>query len=78
MEKINGMTNALAEFVTDYADTHDMTFNDVMNALSHLFVIYGFALKAENVTDDAMEESLVHCIEQSIGFLRGMRDAKEA
>jgi hypothetical protein len=78
MDKINGLTNALAEFVTEYADTHEMTFNDVMNALAHTFVIYGFALKAENVTDDTMEESLVYCVEQSIGFLRGMRDAQEA
>lgn len=78
MEKINGMTNALAEFVTDYADTHDLTFNDAMNALAQIYVIYGFALKAENVTDDNMGETLVYCVEQSIGNIRRMRDAKEA
>jgi len=78
MEKINGMTNALAEFVTDYCDTHDLTFNDAMNALSHLFVIYGFAFKAEGVTDNDMEASLKHCIDQDIKAIRGMRDAKEA
>jgi len=78
MEKINGMTNALAEFVTDYCDTHDLTFNDAMNALSHLFVIYGFAFKAEGVTDNDMEASLKHCIDQDIKAIREMRDAKEA
>jgi hypothetical protein len=78
MDKINGLTNALAEFVTEYCDTHDLTFNEAMNALSHLFVIYGFALKAEGVTDDAMEASLKHCIDQDIKAIRGMRDAQEA
>ena len=51
---------------------------EAMNALSHLFVIYGFALKAEGVTDDAMEASLKHCIDQDIKAIRGMRDAQEA
>ena len=78
MEKTNGLTNAISEFVTEYADTNDMTFNEVMNALAHTYVIYGFALKAPNVTDDTMEESLVTCVKQSIGVLRGMRDAEKA
>lgn len=78
MDRINGLTNALAEFVTEYCDTHDLTFTEAMNALSHLFVIYGFALKAENVTDDDMETSLKHCIDQDIKAIRGMRDAEEA
>lgn len=78
MDKINGLTNALAEFVTDYCDTHDLTFNDAMNALSHLFVIYGFALRTEGVTDNDMETSLKHCIDQDIKAIRRMRDAKEA
>ena len=78
MDRINGLTNALAEFVTEYCDTHDLTFTEAMNALSHLFVIYGFALKAEDVTDDAMEASLKHCIAQDIKAIRGMRDAQEA
>jgi hypothetical protein len=78
MERINGLTNALAEFITDYCDTHDLTFNEAMNALSHLFVIYGFALKAEGVSDDAMEVSLKHCIEQDIKAMRGLLNAQEA
>jgi hypothetical protein len=78
MDRINGLTNALAEFVTDYCDTHDITFTEAMNALSHLFVIYVFALKAEGVTDDDMEASLKHCIDQDIKAIRGMRDAEEA
>lgn len=78
MDRINGLTNALAEFVTEYCDTHDLTFTEAMNALSHLFVIYGFALKAEGVTDDDMEASLKHCIDQDIKAIRGMRDDQEA
>ena len=78
MEKINGLTNAISEFVTEYADKHELTLNDVMNALAHTFVIYGFAFKVPTVTDDTMEESLVYCVEQSIGFLRGLRDAEKA
>jgi hypothetical protein len=78
MDRINGLTNALAEFVTEYCDTHDLTFTEAMNALSHLFVIYGFALKAEGVTDDDMEASLKHCIAQDIKAIREMRDAQEA
>ena len=78
MDRINGLTNALAEFVTEYCETHDLTLTEAINALSHLFVIYGYAFKAEGVSDDAMEASLKHCIDQDIKAIRGMRDAEEA
>lgn len=78
MEKINDMTNAFVEFVTEYSDTQGGSFNNTMNALAQTFVIYGFALKAENVTDDHMSETLVYCVEKSIGNIRRMRDEKEA
>lgn len=78
MEKINGLTNALAEFVEEYAEVHDLTITEVMNAMAHIYVIYGFALKSDNVTEEQMGTTLVEVVEIAIQFMRALKNAEEA
>lgn len=62
MEKIQSLAAATLNFVTDYAHENGMTNQQVMNALAHIYVIYGFTVKLEDSSDETMKTALVGCV----------------
>jgi hypothetical protein len=70
MDKIQEMVSAIAEAAAVYADEHGVENNDVMNALAHVYVIYGFALKKNDVDHQVLKDALVRCVEESCDFLK--------
>ena len=79
MDKINGLTNALAEFVTDYAEDNGLDFSDVVNALGSIYVTYGFTVKGSKISNEELSKSLVEFVSASCAFMvEALRNAKEA
>jgi hypothetical protein len=78
MEKIQEMVSAISEAAAVYADEHGIENNDVMNALAHVYVIYGFALKKNDVDQQVLKDALVGCVSQSCDFLMEANDYEYA
>ena len=69
MEKIQEMVRAMAKAATEYREEHDLTNSDVMNALAHTYVIYGFTVKNENTSDKVLKDALVVLVSSSCDFM---------
>lgn len=79
MEKIHEMVAAISEAAAVYADEHGIENNDVMNALAHVYVIYGFALKKNDVDQQVLKDALVGCVSESCNLMmEALRNAEEA
>ena len=69
MEKIRGLAAATLDFVTEYAHTNGMNNTEIMNALAHIYVIYGFAVKLEGSSDEGLKTALVDCVVASVDHM---------
>jgi hypothetical protein len=59
MDDTQKMTKALLDFAEAYATENDLDSGDAIAAMAHAYVIYGFALKKDDATDQAMRDALV-------------------
>lgn len=79
MEKIHEMVAAMCTAATAYGAEHDLNLNEVMNALAHTYVIFGFTVKKDDVTPQLMKAALVDCVSESCDHMMGViADAEEA
>lgn len=78
MEKIKGLSAATLDFVTGYAHEHGMTNTEIVNALAHTYVIYGFAVKLEDSSDETMKTALVGCVVAAADHMMTMDRNEEA
>ena len=62
MEKIQSLAAATLNFVTGHAHEHGMTNTEIMNALAHIYVIYGFTVKLEDNSDEQMKATLIEAV----------------
>ena len=65
MEKVQEMVAAMCEAATTYGAEHGLTINEVMNALAHTYVIYGFAVKKDDADQQVFKDALVECVSVS-------------
>jgi hypothetical protein len=78
-EKIDEMTQAVAGFATGYAEQNGLTNGDIMDALGRLYVTYGFTVKTETITNEALAESLVGFVDAACNLMvEALRHAEEA
>ena len=79
MDKIQEMVAAMSEAAAQYAVEHGLDNNEVMNALAHLYVIFGFTVKKEDTDPQVLKDALVECVEASCDIMMGAdADAQEA
>ena len=71
MDKVQAMVAAMCEAATTYGIEHDMDNNEVMNALAHTYVIFGFTIKKENVDHQFLKDALVECVSSSCDRMMG-------
>ena len=78
MEKIQEMVKAMSEAAAKYADKHKLDNNEVMNALAHLYVIFGFTVKKDDADPQVLKDALVECVEASCDIMmKADADAEE-
>ena len=65
MEKIQEMVAAMIEAAAEYADEHKLDNNEVMNALAHTYVIYGFTFQKKGIHPQIMKSAIVGCVAKS-------------
>lgn len=76
MEKIQEMVEAMAKAATKYREEHDLTNNDVMNALAHTYAIYGFTVKKDDADPQVLKDALVKCVAESCDvMMEALRNA---
>ena len=79
MDKIQEMVAAMAAAAAEYADKHKLDNNEVMNALAHTYVIYGFTVQKKGIHSQLMKSALVECVAKSCDFMMEVNvDAEEA
>lgn len=79
MEKIREMVSAMSEVAATYGSEHGLDNNEVMNALAHLYVIYGFTVKKDDADPQVLKDALVECVEASCNIMmKADADAQEA
>jgi hypothetical protein len=77
-DQIDEMTQAMANFAIDYADKHGLTHGDTVNAMGRLYVTYGFTVKGDKITNEALNESLVGFVDAACKLMVGaLNNAKE-
>lgn len=59
MDDVQKMTKALLDCAEAYATENGLESGDAMTALAHAYVIYGFAVKKDDATDQAMRDALI-------------------
>lgn len=65
MEKVQAMTEAMCDAATEYGAKHGLNAGELLNALAHTYVIYGFSAKKENVNPQVLKDELVKCVAES-------------
>ena len=79
MDKVQAMVAAMCEAATTYGIEHYMDNNEVMNALAHTYVIFGFTIKKENVDQQVLKDALVECVSEACDRLMEVNaDAEKA
>jgi hypothetical protein len=53
------MVKALLDYVETYAEENGLESADVMTALAHSYVIYGFSVRKEDVSYDTMRDAMI-------------------
>lgn len=76
MEKVQGLAAAILTLVTEHAHTNGLNNNEVMNALAHSYVIYGFTVKIEGGSNEALKEALVGCVAASCDHMAAAHNEK--
>lgn len=78
-DQIDQMTQAVAGFATGYAEHESMTNGDIMDALGRLYVTYGFTVKSDKISNEALAESLVAFVANATSaMVKALDNAKEA
>lgn len=65
MEKVQGLAAATLTFVTDYAVEHGLTSQEIMTALAHVYVIYGFTVKTNDSSAEEMKSAMIAAVSAS-------------
>ena len=65
MEKIQEMVAAMCDAATAYGAENGLTVNETITALAHTYVIFGFSVKKEDLSAEAMKDALVECVSAS-------------
>ncbi len=78
MEKIQNMSEALLNFAAEYAATHGVDNNEVLNSLAHTYSIYGFAVKKDDVDGKVLKADLIGCLSASCDRLIEVNDDQKA
>lgn len=76
MEKIQGLAAAILNNVTEHAHAHGLSNNEVMNALAHAYVIYGFTVKKDDTSVDELKTALVGCVVASADHMAEVQNEK--
>jgi hypothetical protein len=78
-DKIDQLAQTLANLATDYAGDNGLDFGDVMNALGRLYVTYGFTVKSDKISNEALSESLVFFVDATCNLMvEALRNAEKA
>jgi hypothetical protein len=78
-DKIDQLAQTLANLATDYAEDNGLDFGDVMNALGRTYVTYGFTVKTDKITNEALSESLVGFVDAACKLMmEALRHAEKA
>ena len=79
MDKVQEMVNAMCEAATTYGLEHGVDNNEIMNALAHTYVIFGFSLRKNDVHQQTLKDALVNCVAESCDrIIEVSADAEEA
>lgn len=65
MNDAQGMTKALLDYADAYAKENGLESGDVMAALAHGYVIYGFSVKKDGTSNDKMRDALIDFVTAS-------------
>lgn len=71
MNDTRGMTKALLDFAEAYAAEKGLETPDVLTALAHGYVIYGFSVKKDDTSDEKMREALIGFVTSSADHMIG-------
>ena len=71
MDDKQKMTKALLEFAEAYAAENGLDTADVLTALAHSYVIYGFSVKKDDTSDEKMREALIGFVTSSADHMIG-------
>lgn len=71
MNDTQGMTKAVLEFAEAYATKNGLESADVLTALAHSYVIYGFSVKKDDTSDEKMREALIGFVTSSADHMIG-------
>jgi len=65
------MTKALLDFVGTYAEQKGLSSADILTALAHGYVIYGFSVKQDNTSYDTMRDALISFVTNAADHMIG-------
>ena len=74
MEKVQGLAAATLTLVTDYAVEHGLTNNEIMNALAHVYVIYGFTVKTDDSSSEELKAAMIAAVSASADHMAEARN----
>ena len=77
MDKVQAMVAAMCEAATAYSAEHDVENVDVMSALAHTYVIYGFAVRKKDADPQVVSAALVECVSKSCDHMMEVKDNAE-
>lgn len=65
MNDVQKMTKALLDCAEAYATENGLESGDAMTSLAHAYVIYGFAVKKDEASDQDMRDALIGFVTMS-------------
>lgn len=71
MDDKQKMTKALLDFAEAYAAEKGLDTADVLTALAHSYVIYGFSVKKDDTSHDTMRDALIGFVTSSADHMIG-------
>lgn len=77
MDKVQAMVAAMCEAAATYGAEHGMENGDVMSALAHTYVIYGFAVRKKDADPQVVSAALVECVSKSCDHMMEVKDNAE-
>jgi hypothetical protein len=65
MDKVQAMVAVMCEAATAYGAENGMENADIVTALAHTYVIYGFAVRKKDADQQVVSAALVECVSKS-------------
>jgi hypothetical protein len=59
MDDVQKMTKALLDYAEAYVAKNGLESGDAITSLAHAYVIYGFAVKKDEASDQSMRDALI-------------------